>query len=157
MLKTIKNKNKGFSVVELIVVLAILGILMAIAVPMYNKYLNKGDDATATTSANGINNAVIRTLFEKNGEPIFPINDGTAEYTEIMELSDLNDGERLSFTYYDAGTTLTSSDYPQDDNAWIVCLPQNPTDNTFDFESDIYIYTPGSYDLMLFKNGVLVE
>ncbi len=156
MLKTLKKqKRKGFSMVELVVVLAILGILAAIAIPMYGRYIEKGDTTTATTTANAINNSVIRVLFEKNGEPIFAINDGTPEYLEIVELSNLNENERLEFTYYNAGTTLPPSDFVQKENTWIVCLPQNPDDNKFDFESDIYIYTPSNYDLMLFKNGVV--
>lgn len=52
MLKNLKNKmnNKGFSLVELIVVIAIMVILMAMLIPNVVGYINK---ATHTTEMNG--------------------------------------------------------------------------------------------------------
>lgn len=45
-----KTNNKGFTLVELIVVIAILGVLMAVLVPQYIQYVEKsreGTDASA--------------------------------------------------------------------------------------------------------------
>ena len=39
MLQNIKKDNKGFTLVELIVVIAILGVLMAVLVPQYIRYV----------------------------------------------------------------------------------------------------------------------
>lgn len=36
MLKMLKNNEKGFSLVELMVVVVIIGVLVAIAIPVYN-------------------------------------------------------------------------------------------------------------------------
>ena len=41
MLEKIKKNNKGFTLVELIVVIAILGVLMAVLVPQYIQYVEK--------------------------------------------------------------------------------------------------------------------
>ncbi len=157
-----KNKTKGFTIVELIVVLAILGILMAIAIPMYGKYLNKGKNATASVTANAINNAVVRTLFAENGNPTFEISStsNTEYYNEVTGLSKLSEGETLEFKYYNAETKSdlpTADNFTQKENVWVVYLPQNPTDNTFAFDKYAYIYTPSAYDLQIYANGVLVE
>jgi prepilin-type N-terminal cleavage/methylation domain-containing protein len=44
-----RNKNSGFTLIELMVVIAIMGILMAIAVPYYSQYLK---DSKATAAPN---------------------------------------------------------------------------------------------------------
>lgn len=41
-----KKNNKGFTLVELIVVIAILGVLMAVLVPQYIQYVEKSREAT---------------------------------------------------------------------------------------------------------------
>ena len=46
MLEKIKKNNKGFTLVELIVVIAILGVLMAVLVPQYIQYVEKSKEGT---------------------------------------------------------------------------------------------------------------
>ena len=52
-LKLRKNK-KGFSLMELLVVVSILGALTVIAIPAYNTYRGTADDAAAKASATSI-------------------------------------------------------------------------------------------------------
>lgn len=44
MMKNLKRNKKGFTLVEIIVVLVIMGILLAIAVPSVLGYVNKAND-----------------------------------------------------------------------------------------------------------------
>ncbi|MDI9347332.1 MAG: pilin [Methylacidiphilales bacterium] len=68
-----KNKNKGFSLVELMIVVAIIGILASIAIPQYNNYIARSQVTEAMTLG-----AAARTSIEEwvssNGGAAVPLN-----------------------------------------------------------------------------------
>ncbi|MEC8849552.1 MAG: prepilin-type N-terminal cleavage/methylation domain-containing protein [Pseudomonadota bacterium] len=62
-----KQMQKGFTLIELMIVVAIIGILAAIAIPAYQDYVRKARFAESVSVSNGYKTAVTECLNDTGG------------------------------------------------------------------------------------------
>ena len=80
-----KDNDKGFTLVELLVVIIIIGILSAIAVPVYLNQQAKAKDSAAKADLGNLKVAVASYLVDKPDATSIPLADLDWKKTEGVE------------------------------------------------------------------------
>jgi len=62
-----KSVQKGFTLIELMIVVAIIGILAAVAIPQYQQYTMKAKLGNAMTAVSSVQTAIAECLQEQGG------------------------------------------------------------------------------------------
>lgn len=93
-----KNNKKGFTLVELLVVIAILAILASVAVVGYTAFVDKANESATNTEAHQIDKAIESALLTSDGVKVGTdlwVVAGDAGYTVVTTLPE-GDVEDLS-------------------------------------------------------------
>lgn len=90
--------NKGFSLVELIIVIAIMAVLVGVLAPQYVKYLNKSKISADTQLADSIHSAITNTMLD-------PAVTAPATMTEAAKLPDATASDFWKNVYEILGET----------------------------------------------------
>ena len=69
-LMKMKKDNKGFTLVELMIVVAIIGILAAIAIPQFQAYRAKSFNAAAESDLKNFKTAMEAALADQQAYPV---------------------------------------------------------------------------------------
>lgn len=69
MHRILKNKQRGFTLIELMIVVAIIGILAAIAIPAFLDYMKKGKRSEAEVNLGAIQKGAKSGFFEDSQYP----------------------------------------------------------------------------------------
>lgn len=72
-----KNVQKGFTLIELMIVVAIIGILAAVAIPAYSDYTKKAKFTEVIQGTQAVKTAVELCASEANVSPIVACDSGT--------------------------------------------------------------------------------
>jgi type IV pilus assembly protein PilA len=108
----LKRKDEGFTLVELLVVVVIIGVLVAIAIPMYGSYRKGAANKSAQSDVRGAISAV-EQFYTENANTLPVSINGTkgvalvlGAATQTQQTATVSPGNTLSYATFNTGYVL---------------------------------------------------
>ena len=79
MIKRIRKNKKGFTLAELLIVVAIIGVLVAVSIPIFTAQLEKSRESTDMANLRAAKAAAVSTYLTDEG-PLVSITNGAKSY-----------------------------------------------------------------------------
>ncbi len=147
------KKNGGFTILELIVVMAILAILILIAIPNFNEYVAEAKEVAELGDARSLYTGAVGSIISETSKGPVSV-DWTQDtfkdlQSAISESTTIQEPIMLK-TYIN----FSSVEYFRDHNPdkWIVCYGKLNNGSVIDPGADIYIIAPSG---SIYKNGMV--
>jgi type IV pilus assembly protein PilA len=122
------KQSRGFTLLELLITIAILGIIAAIAIPAYSNYRQRAKIAEAQADLRNLQLAIEVLAIDTE---MWPNRKAVGDASGDLEVWNLNADT--------AGLVATNGDFPGWDGPYIESVPKDPWGSDYFFDSDYNI------------------
>lgn len=135
MIKRIRENKKGFTLVELIVVLVILAILAALLIPALTGYIDKAKEKQIIAETRQVVMAaqtLVDEAYANDSTSAITIkeSDGTISYKDVYELAEV-DGEFVNEPTIGQDGKITQVEYKNDGKTCTYKVIENATKGSY--------------------------
>ena len=104
-MRSLVKGEKGFTLMELLIVVAILGVLAAVVIPNVGRFIGRGETEAAETELSNIQSAVVAMMVDQ-GISTLGTNITASPGTNNMALFPDTSNDGMNLYGYGSGTTI---------------------------------------------------